>query len=96
MMDDMDDNGNRDGWFSYSVMLMCGSLLHHFWEAVTSSFDVDIQIIKNLNAYDIGREDTIVTHVYCCTTIFAFHAYGLIRVWCILLWIANRGMEGKW
>jgi hypothetical protein len=61
-------------------MLMCGSLVHHFLVAMTSSSDVDIQMINFVNAYDVGREETIVTFVYCCTTILYSHAYGLIKV----------------
>ena len=42
----------------WDKFLMYGSLLHLFWEAMTSSSDVDIQMITFLNAYDVGSEGT--------------------------------------
>ena len=62
---------------------------------MTSPFFVEIQIITFVKTYDVGREGTIVIFLYLCTTIHYFHAYVLIKVLFILLWIAHRGMEGK-
>ena len=76
----------------WEQMLMCGYLHHHFWVVMTASSYVGIQMITFVNAYDVGREGTIVTIVYLCTTIFVFHSYGLIIILCIVLWM----MKWKW
>ena len=51
---------------------MCGFLLYHFVTTMTSSLHVDIQMITFVNAYDVGREGTLVTSLHLCTAYFLF------------------------